>query len=287
MKVNLYAFAAIAVFLLALTTTTNVYTNSSLAPPGKAGDPTNNATCANGSGCHGSNTLDGASVIGLKIGPSAGAQSPATSSFVPTANTTYFMTIDLTGTAQKYGFSVTALNAGTNSPADSFTITNSNQTFLHSNFNGVNYVAHKSSSSTKSWIYKWTAPATVSGHISFYVTANLADGNTNATGDAIYKKVVTINGSTSVDEISSLESITMFPNPANENVTINYSLLNNEFVTAQIINEEGKVVKSLFGENQNVGVLQSSHNISELAAGKYFMHISSAGKSTVKPFVKY
>jgi hypothetical protein len=287
MKVKLYAFAAIAVFLLALTTTTDVYTNSALAPPGKAGDPTNNATCANGSGCHGTSTLDGTNVISLKIGTTAGAQSVATSSFVPTANTTYFMTVDLTGSVQKYGFSVTALNADTNTPADSFTITNANQTFLHSNFNGVNYVAHKSASATKSWIYKWTAPATISGPINFYVTANLANGNGNETGDAIYKKVVSINGSTSVEDISSLASVSLFPNPANENVTINYSLLNNEFVTAQIINEEGKVVKSLFGENQNVGVLQSSHNISDLAAGKYLMHISAAGKSTVKPFVKY
>jgi len=287
MKVKLYAFAAIAVFLIALTTTTNVYTNSSLAPPGKAGDPTNNTTCASGSNCHGTSTLDGTNVISLKIGATAGAQSEATSAFVPTANTTYFMTIDLTGTSPKFGFSVTALNAGTNIPADSFTITNTNGTFLHANFNGVNYVAQKSASSTKSWIYKWTAPATISGPINFYVTANISNGNGNETGDAIYKKVVSINGSTSVDEISSFGSVTMFPNPASENVTINYSLLNSEFVTGQIINEEGKVVKSLFGENQNVGVLQSSYNISDLAAGKYFMHISASGKSVVKPFVKY
>lgn len=287
MKLKFYSATAIAVFLILLGLTTKVYTNNALAPPGKAGDPTNNATCANGSGCHGTNTLDGSSVIGLQIGATVTPQSPVTSSFVPTPNTTYFMTVDITGTAQKYGFSLTALNAGTNTPVDSFTITNTNQTFLHENFNGVNYVTSKNSSATKSWIYKWTAPATVSGPINFYVSANLANGNGNEGGDAIYKKVFTMNGGTSVNDIATLTNFSVYPNPASDNFTLNYNLLSNENVSAQVMTTDGKVVKNLFSERQNVGVVSSNYNISDLAAGKYFIHVTAGGKSTVKPFVKY
>jgi hypothetical protein len=286
MKVKFYAVASIAVFFSAMLVNTKTFTNSTVPPPGYAGDPVNNQTCAAGSSCHGSNTQDGTSVISLQIGTSQNLLSPMAPSFVPTASTDYIIGLAINGTAQKYGFAVSALTSS-NKQAGSFTITNTNGT-IKNTANNIEYVTHKNATQTKSWFFKWTSPATISGPITFYATVNLANGNANQSGDAIYKRAVSINGGTSaISELKELTNITLYPNPATANITLNYNLLSNEYVSGQIMNSEGKVVKTLFGEKQNVGVIENTYNIADLAAGKYFVHISAAGKSTVKTLIKY
>ncbi len=293
MKVKFYAFAAVAVFLFALTTTTSVYTNSTVPFPGRAGDPLNNKTCADSSACHSdANIMDGTNVISLKIGPNAGALQNATSSFVPTPGVTYVMsiTLDRQG-SDTCGFQLTGLFAGTNAKADSFVITDANKTISNPR-NGINYLSHKNAylaSNTGSWIFKWVAPANISGPILFYTVANISNGSGNENGDKIYKRVFSINGNglTSVEDVSPFTNVTLHPNPATENLTINYNLLSNEFVSGQILDVQGKIVSTVFGEKQNMGTHTTSYNVSSLTAGKYFLHIKSAGKSTIKPFVKY
>lgn len=286
MKVKFYSLASIAMFFGAMLVNTKTFTNSTTPPPGYAGDPVNNQTCAAGSSCHGSNTQDGTSVITLQIGPSASLLNPMTSSFVPAPSTEYVIGLLINGTAQKYGFAISALTSS-NAQAGTFTITNTNNT-IKNTVGNIEYVTHTNSTQTKSWLFKWTSPAIISGPITFYATANLADGNGNQSGDAIYKRAVSINGGTSaISELKELTNITLNPNPATANITLSYNLLSNEYVSAQIINSEGKAVKTLFGEKQNVGVVENTYNIADLAAGKYFVHISAAGKSTVKTLVKY
>ncbi len=291
MKVKFYAIAAIAVSVLALTT--NVYTHNTVPQPGRAGDPINNKTCADSSACHSDGSLlDGSSVITLKIGATAGAQVNATPAFIPTPGETYWMTITLDKQGlDTCGFQLTALFAGTNAKADSFIVTDATKTIMNPR-NGINYINHRNSHSPNNngtWLYKWVAPANINGPILFYTVANLSNGNGNKEGDKIYKRVVSINGNglTSVEDVSPFTNVTLHPNPATENVTINYNLLSNEFVSGQILDVEGKIVKSLFNEKQDMGMQTGSYNISNLTAGKYFIHIKSAGKSTVKPFVKY
>ncbi len=286
MKFKFYAVAGVAVFTAAVFSSIEVKTNSAAGPAGTSGDPVNNFTCANGVSCHGSNVLDGASVIDIKIGANQGLLQTATASFVPIANTEYVMSVNLTSSSPKHGFCISALTSN-NTQAGEFIITAPNQT-VKNTANTIEYVSHVNSSSTKIWLFKWKAPATVSGPITFYATANLADGNGNSTGDMIYKRAVSINGSaTNVNDFATLNSIQMFPNPASENITLSYNLLSSEYVSANLLSEDGRLVKKLFGEHQNTGALQSVHNIADLPAGKYFVQISAGGKASLKPLVKY
>jgi hypothetical protein len=286
MKLKFYSAAGVSVFCALMVFQTKTFTNSTVPPPGFSGDPVNNRTCASGGNCHGTNTLDGTSVITLQIGTSQALLNPMTPAFVPAPSTEYFIGLSINGTAQKYGFAVSALTSN-NQQAGTFTITNTNQTIKNTS-NNIEYVSHKNSTQTKNWIFKWTSPATISGPITFYAVANLADGNGNAGSDMIYKRAVSINGGpTAINDLSHIAQVALYPNPANENITLRYNLLNKEYVSAQIMNQEGKVVKTLFGEMQPAGVTENSYRIADLAAGKYYVHISAAGKSTVKTLVKY
>ena len=286
MKVKLYSVATVTFFLAAMAVNTKTYTNSTVPPPGHSGDPVSNQTCAANSNCHGTTTNDGTSIITLQIGTSAGLLSPMTTSFVPTASTDYYIGLSINGTAQKYGFELSALNSS-NAQAGTFTITNVNGTQKNT-LSNIEYVSHKNANATKSWLVKWTSPASISGPITFYAATNLADGNGNSTGDNIYKRAVSINGTPSaINDLKELSSITVYPNPASENITLSYNLLSNQYVTAQIMNSEGKIVRTLVSENQNTGVIENTYNIADLAAGKYYVHINAAGKSSVKPLVKF
>lgn len=285
MKLKLYTVAAAATFLSAMLLTTKTYTHSTVPDPGRSGDPLTNQTCAAGSGCHGTTTLDGTSAITLKIGIDQSLLNPANASFVPVASTEYILSVGLTGTAQKYGFELSALTAN-NQQAGSFTVNNT--TVTSTTLNNIQYVSHKNASATKNWIFKWTAPATISGPITFYIASNFANGDASENNDVIYKRAVSINGgSVGISTPNSLNSFTVFPNPANEKITLSYNLLNSEYVSAQIMNSEGKVVKNLFAEKQTIGIVENSFNIAELAAGKYYVHINAGGKSSVKPLIKF
>lgn len=286
MKLKLYTVAAAATFLSAMLLTTKTYTHSTVPDPGRSGDPLTNQTCAAGSGCHGTTTLDGTSAITLQIGTILSILTPANASFVPVASTEYYLSVGLTETAQKYGFELSALTAN-NQQAGSFTVNNINVT--STTLNNIQYVSHKNASAaTKNSIFKWTAPATISGPITFYIASNFANGDASENNDVIYKRAVSINGgSVGISTPNSLNSFTVFPNPANEKITLSYNLLNSEYVSAQIMNSEGKVVKNLFAENQAIGIVENSFNIAELAAGKYYVHINAGGKSSVKPLIKF
>lgn len=285
MKLKLYSVAVATTFCAVMLFTTKTYTHSSVPDPGHSGDPLTNQTCASGSGCHGSTTQDGTSAIALQIGTSPNLLNPATASFVPAASTEYYLSVGLTGTAQKYGFELSALTAS-NQQAGSFTVNNTNVT--SNTFNGIQYVSHKNATAAKTWIFKWTSPATINGPITFYIASNFANGDTTSNGDVIYKKAVSINGgSVGIISPSNLNNFTVYPNPASEKTTLSYNLLNSEYVSAQIMNSEGTVVKNLFAEKQAIGIVENTFNIAELAAGKYFVHINAGGKSSVKPLVKF
>lgn len=82
--------------------------------------------------------------------------------------------------------------------------------------------------------------------------------------------------SSGVADIARLNTISVYPNPANDYIMIN----NTENVNIEIMNELGQVVKT---ESLNGS---APLNLSDLDRGNYFIKISSENASVVKKFVK-
>lgn len=108
-----------------------------------------------------------------------------------TPGTTYAITLTLVSGYSRYGFEMTCLKTG-NTAAGTFARTNTTNTSLQT-ASSKQYIGHKSASSTNTWSFNWTAPASGTGTVTFYAVGNLANGNSSESGDRIHAKSFAVN----------------------------------------------------------------------------------------------
>ena len=80
-----------------------------------------------------------------------------------------------------------------------------------------------------------------------------------------------------------LNSITIYPNPANDVVNVQCTMSNVQGV--EVIDVYGKVVRTVVGAN-NYSPLPTRINVSDLAAGMYFVRVTTEEGAVTKTFVK-
>jgi len=169
--------AVISVYSL---TTHRVTAFSSGPPPSQTGAP-GEGTCAS---CHGSFPLNSGGgtfiITGLPATYLSGQE------------------VDITITLRQsnrelYGFQVTAVNdAGGQAGTLIVTDPTRTRTVAGSVGGGRVYIEHTFSGTTPSatnqgsWTFRWRAPATSAGRVTFYAAGNAANGNGNPGGDFIY-----------------------------------------------------------------------------------------------------
>lgn len=82
---------------------------------------------------------------------------------------------------------------------------------------------------------------------------------------------------------TDLETFNISPNPARDNIDINYYTQDGNTTTFQITNSEGKVVKRFTSQLDNTNNNQkTSVSVSDLASGVYFVHMQTANNSINK-----
>ncbi len=147
-------------------------------PPNKSTGAPNEGTCAS-AGCHTGNNLNAAGGSLMLSVPD---------NYTPGAE--YDIVIELARAGQsKWGFQMTALNSiGTR--AGTFAISNANTQQLEEE-DSKQYIEHKDASGTNRWTFKWTAPSSDVGPITFYAAGNAANNNFWLTGDYIYTQKAT------------------------------------------------------------------------------------------------
>lgn len=191
----------------------------------------------------------------------------------------YTVSVQLASTPTKKGFSATALDPS-NAMAGSFTEINGGGVQQFQNGPGTrDYVSHTSTSNTDAtiaWAWTWTAPATNVGDVTFYISANIANGNNNTTGDEIYlaqKVFGSIAGVEENEAIAKTELIAGY-NAEENKVTLDFTTLTSESIFFNLIDMNGKSVyskdlsKSLIGKNMKTVSLPS-----EIENGMYMATI--------------
>lgn len=255
---------------------------------GYAGAPTSNLTCAS-SGCHSGTATDDASKFSLKMatslsGLSGAAAVSSTSTYTP--STTYYMSLQLTGTAGRYGFSLSSLNAS-NAQAGSFTVTDANKTTTVAGATGITNMSHKAADATiKSWIWKWTSPST-SAAVNFYYAGMYADGNGNESGDVVYKSSVSITGTpNAIEDIKNLHNFSVYPTQTLSDIALNVDAIENITASLILVDMTGQVVRELYKGEFSVGENNLRFNISDLPAGNYILNLKTPTASAAKRIVK-
>ncbi len=154
-------------------------------PTGVTGAPSE----VNCTDCHfggGPNTGGGTlSITGLPATYTAGQEITVT------------VTISQSGRS-RFGFELTAINDGGNA-AGTISVTDTTRTQELTGPNGRMYISHTAAGTnptgagTNSWSFKWTAPATSTGKVTFYAAGNAANNDGAQTGDLIYTTSASIN----------------------------------------------------------------------------------------------
>jgi hypothetical protein len=179
------------------------------------------------------------------------------------------------------GANAGTLTPGTGTTTKNATIAgNSRKNIVHNMNAGATANAH-------SFTFTWTAPATDVGPITMYFAGNAANNNGTKTGDYIYTASQVVNSAgVSVSE-QTVEAVTFsfYPNPASENITLNYSLTESSKVSYTIFDLTGKQVQT-DSANRFPGAQQQIIDINNLQAGTYLLSLNTNGKVITKRFVK-
>ncbi|MBJ7429577.1 MAG: PKD domain-containing protein, partial [Bacteroidia bacterium] len=156
----------------------SVYTYTNTPPAAQTGAPgeSNCTSCHGGSPITSGTNWNAIALTGLPSGGYA-------------ANTTYSIT--LSGNAastSKNGFQITCLTS-TNAMAGSFAAGTGSTIVTNG---GISYIT-QSGNTSGLWTFNWTSPSTALGAVTFYVSFNGSNSNSNSSGDAIYTKTFTLN----------------------------------------------------------------------------------------------
>jgi hypothetical protein len=253
---------------------------------GATGSP-GESTC-NQANCHTGNSINAA-------GGSITIDAPGLVNWEYNLGVTYTINVTVARTGiNLFGLGFEALtsagaNAGTLAVINSQTTTknatvlgNSRRSIVH-NLNGG------ASANSHTFTFKWTAPTTNIGNVTFYVAGNAANGNGSVSGDFIYNtsQVVTPIAAAGIAEnYSNTLELSVFPNPVVEYVTLNYSLENSGFVTARLIAADGKFTEVLFTEKQQTGKQTKTVELNPgLAKGIYFIEIQAGNNKMAKKVI--
>jgi PKD repeat protein len=120
-------------------------------------------------------------------------------------------------------------------------------------------------SSAKNPVYTYTANGTYTVRL---IASNefLADTIT---------KTVTVQAVSVIDAASTLNKLNVFPNPANDNVTVSFNLVNANLVKIELIDLTGKTIRVTDSMKLNSGLNEISLNVADVKQGVYFVKLST------------
>ena len=290
MKRKYLLMSFVLVCVIAMMNTTKVNSKIVFPPYGSVGDPVYTTTCVQG-GCHGGPVHAVTSQdLSLLIGTTSTPTTPLDSTFKYVANTTYYITFDITAQAYAYGFQMTALDPA-NNMAGAFAVVTPSTTKLA--VGPPDYIGHlHANHTTKSWTFKWTAPARDSGAVTFYYAFNPGDSAnfvSNTAGANVFVGQTTIQPGfgVGVNNISDMISeVQVYPNPVNDAFNLTFDVKSAAQANGAIYSVDGKLCQPLFSSKLNTGTFNGSYNVSALPAGIYLVRLNIDGQIVTKKISK-
>ena len=249
--------------------------NSSGSPGGRTGSPGDSKiTC---SSCHGGSAITKVGWIVTDI-PETG--------YIPGQQYTIVLSGENQGSA-RFGFELTA-ELSNNAKTGGFATGDNLQVKL---LGGGNAVTHTSqgitaSGGAKSWTFKWTAPETGSGAISFYASLNGANGDGSTGGDQIFTtdlKNIAQDIST-VEEIPLITTLNLYPNPTYDILVLSIDGLIEENTRLVIVSVTGSELYSVVFEKSQVD-LELEIPVSGFQQGSYILTLYSESQRIVRKFM--
>ncbi len=239
------------------------------ANDGNTGAPGEGQTCRS---CHGGGF---GTTVSITLKDSTGFP---VSDYVPGKVYDVDVSINTTGTAQRYGFQMVTLT-GNSIPYNAWSQPSANTRIASAGQR--DYAEHRGKSMTNSFSTKWTAPVAGTGDIVFYAggAAVNNDGSTSGDGGNTTSLTISEDVSTSVTEFSIADKLVLYPNPAEEKLFIQNSNSESLIGMIRIIDLSGKLI-----EEQSLTVDtndQNTVNLTNLTPGVYMLQIITNNQGSI------
>jgi hypothetical protein len=142
---------------------------------------------------------------------------------------------------------------------------------------------------TKTFSFKWIAPTTNVGNVTFYCTGNAANNNGAKTGDHIYSTSQVVTPAVGAGEIELMfddRTFSVFPNPATENIFVNYTIAIGEHVDFTLMTLDGKSAGPVYTFQGTGDRTTSMLSLpTDLAKGIYFIRMESGTNNSIQKVV--
>ncbi|HEX7412785.1 MAG TPA: T9SS type A sorting domain-containing protein, partial [Bacteroidia bacterium] len=211
------------------------------------------------------------------------------------AGTTYTITVTPAGSYPAYGFNCEIINSQSATvatyPFGTFgaALTSNCQIYAIASTGGYPACASHNQRSTTPWKFAWTAPASGTGYL--YADVLGEDGTGTGQGSTSGDKVsavtsITLTPGSSAGIASHAENthaLTVFPNPATDNVRITYTLMERGTVSVKLYSLNGELVADLLNETQEVGLQNTNAHLPlGLANGLYMVKLNVNGEQSTQ-----
>lgn len=209
---------------------------------------------------------------------------PATCAIISSGGTmyvpgqTYTITPTIThATRTRFGFQCTARRLSNNSVAGNIVVSDPTNTWLHpatfANCTTCQYICHKLAgsyfpSTTGSWSFTWTAPATNIGNVRFYACFNASDNSNDETGEETYYTTLTLTPSgVGINELKFLSEVSVSPNPSSGEFFVKTEI--KDLKELSVFNVQGKLIDK-FSSSDEINKI----DLKNQPQGIYFLKIS-------------
>ena len=268
-KKILFSIAVVAVSAILLDFN-HAQGNVSGGPSYCSGSPFDGGDCSD---CHGSAGSASASIT---------SNIPA-SGYVP--NTTYTITATATYAGLvKYGFEISPQTAGG-------TVIGTMTAGTGTRVVSATYITHTAAGTTgttgsHTWTFTWKAPVAGTGAFTFYGSFNCTNNDGTNSGDHVKNATLAVTEHQSgvgIAEAGIKPVINIFPNPASDVMTLEYTLSKTSSVSAAMYDLQGKEVGKLFSETEKgAGTYKSVVDVNDYKPGVYFVSINDGATTTIQ-----
>jgi len=247
---------------------------------GYTGSPRDGQNC---SSCH-LGSPNGVPTISITATPAFGAGNTYVT------GTTYTINVLVAGNYPTFGFDLEMLNsttstagfAGTCTAITACKIKSSNVTHTAPLAGGI--------SNPATFTYKWVAPA--SGNVYVYIAGLGTNNNGNdGSGDQVATTSYTLTPASAAGiatHQSTETNLSIFPNPATDQVRISYTLRERGNVSVRLYNLNGELVADLLNQTQDIGIQNTDAHLPEgLAKGLYMVRMTINGQASTQKLMVY
>lgn len=266
--ISIFAMAIISIFISEYSSV--AIGNGNGAPAGKTGSPADGGNCTS---CHSGTATTVGGLITSTI-PMSG--------YIPGQTYTITGTIT-TANKTKFGFEISPQN-NSGALAGTIIVTNSTGTKL---VGSGKYITHQMAgnsfpSGTATWSFDWTAPVAGSGALTFYGAFNSTNSSNTTSGDIITLSTLPVseNTTTGIAGVNTnSDQVSVYPNPVSDKLYISSDLKRSENMEVDIIDINGKLIKSTEKINNYI-------DFSDMAKGYYILKIKTTEGLVIKKVVK-